>query len=446
MRHGAAAVLLACLFLVTPGRAQPTGGSPQISDPPLLEDFKLLGHNVDSWVLDRVFTFGVAELLAAPDPRIRFMGSFRQQLKSYKTPEELQTFMELAAQYMTWSANADEAAEALGSMPGGQIVLTNRGNETMVELFQRESQKRMMQIDSYTLLKNFQHDRPAGSVKPEDLQEAAPVKPVGEREAIRRLLRGWELNGVRYFLSHAGSPAISQHVWSYFGGQFRPTYRNSLNAILDPVQRRFQTVSVFDPGTEGVGLKPRPTEYPDSETNSIIAMIEFTGALPPAKLFSDWQTGIDAAELEQTLYLPGFNPHAAVLFTATELPRPEQPAKTINLPPVEVQSPDPLTRRVTVPPLTHNTVLLINSLRDQEWVTTLNGQPATLLLANGVAAAVLLPASETERTVELKRVPPKRTAFAMIAVAIGVLCVFAIIIVRRRNDAALQAELDGKTS
>jgi len=421
-RAGVGAVLLACLVLVTPGWAQQTGERPEISDPPLLEDFKLRGQGVDSWVLDHVFAFGDAELLAAPDPRIRFVGAFRKQLKSYVTPEQLQKFMELAAQYMTWSADANEAAEALNPMPGGQFVLTNRSNTAMVELFQRESQKRMMQIDSYTLVKNFQHDRPAGSVKPEDLALPASVGLGGEKEAIRRLLRGWELNGVQYFLSHAGSPLVSQH----------------------PVKRRFHTVSVFTPGVDGVGLNPLVTEYPDSETNSAIAMIEFTGALSPAKLFSDWRQDINETELEKILYRPGFNPHATVLLTAANLPVPEQPAKTINLPAVEMLSPDPVTRSVVVPPLPHNTLLLINSLRDLEWVTTVNGQPAALLLANDRAPAVMLPASDTERTVVLKREPPKRTAFAMIAVAIGVLCVFAIVIIRRRNEAILQAELDGR--
>ena len=115
-----------------------------------------------------------------------------------------------------------------------------------------------------------------------------------------------------------------------------------------------------------------------------------------------------------------------------------------TLPAVTVEAPDELTRQVVLPPLTHNVVLLINSLRDFDWVTTLDNQPATLLKANGRAPALLLAASDAERIVVLKREAPKGSAFAGIAIAVGALCLAAVLIIRRRNDAVIQADLDGK--
>ncbi len=439
----AVGVALGLLFPAT-GRTQAPEPGLLKGDPPLMEDFKLAGKGVDTWVLDKVFVMGDAEMLSAPDPRIQLMGRFRQQLKSYSTPESLQRFMELASQYMNWTAGAESSVDDLSQMPGGSIVITNRGNETYTQLIQRESQRRMEQIDSYTLVKNFQYDRAADALQPEDFAEPAVIGPMDERESIRRLLRGWELNGIRFLMTHAGSPVVSRHVWGYYGGQFSPTYRNSLNAVLDPVRRRFRTVQVYDPRSDGVGMQPRVSEYPDSETNSAIALVEFTGALPEAKLFSDWKSGLAEKALNDKLYQPGFNPHAAVLFSEPGLPTPDQPAKTLTLPAVTVEAPDELTRQVVLPPLTHNVVLLINSLRDFDWVTTLDNQPATLLKANGRAPALLLAASDAERIVVLKREAPKGSAFAGIAIAVGALCLAAVLIIRRRNDAVIQADLDGK--
>ena len=86
------------------------------------------------------------------------------------------------------------------------------------------------------------------------------------------LPRHWQLTNTRYLLGPAG-------------------FLDVLNQQLDPAQHRFRIVQRFaiapKPGVEQVTKLEELTAVPDD--NGPYALFEFTGALPRAKLYSNWQ-------------------------------------------------------------------------------------------------------------------------------------------------------------
>jgi hypothetical protein len=86
------------------------------------------------------------------------------------------------------------------------------------------------------------------------------------------LARHWQLTNVRYLLGPA-------------------SYLDSLNQQLDPAQKRFRIAERFDiapkPGVEQATKLEELTAVPGD--NGPYALFEFTGALPRARLYSNWQ-------------------------------------------------------------------------------------------------------------------------------------------------------------
>jgi hypothetical protein len=227
--------------------------------------------------------------------------------------------------------------------------------------------------------------------------------------------RHWQLTNVRYFLG----PAV---------------YLDSLNQQLDPAQKRFRIADRFDliPKQEVAvpnGISPEQfVDYlpPDLITarpsdDGAYALFEFTGALPRARLYSNWQlpasdkTAVDGltktnlgdggwAMLQQVgtndlltlneLASPAFDPWQTVLLAESPTV-PNPPASTTNdsSGTVEYTSYAPtdikLHTQATTP-----TVLLLNDQYDSHWRVTVDGKPAPLLRANFIMRGVYLTAGE----------------------------------------------------
>ena len=217
---------------------------------------------------------------------------------------------------------------------------------------------------------------------------------VGE---IQHVLRHWELSSTRFLLGISGNGIINEHIQGAYPGEIEraPIYSHALNAVLDPVQRRFRTIATYMPQSATDSNPNGLFEVPDGQ----IALVEFSGAIPRAKLFSDWQQGLGTDRANEILYSPGFNPHTQILLRQDGLPQPERPAATINLPPVKIES--ITTNRVVLkaPALEHNAILLLNDPFGPNWAVTIDGQTAEILCANNHARAVFLKPSETIRTV-----------------------------------------------
>ena len=108
----------------------------------------------------------------------------------------------------------------------------------------------------------------------------------GTTNTLHRLTRRWQLTNTRYLLGAAG-------------------FLDVLNQQIDPIQHRFRIVARFD-----IAPKPgiqNPSGLDLAELTAVIkpdgqyAVFDFTGALPRAKLYANWQVSTnDPATLTRT--------------------------------------------------------------------------------------------------------------------------------------------------
>jgi len=308
-------------------------------------------------------------------------------------------------------ADAEKAFKLLQTLPGGREFLTGN-NENLQAYFMETSLARHQQLLAHERIAALgrawhldwtRHIFPKLGIARARLGDFPPpaldeTNPQAHAEAIRQLIRQWELSSTRFFLCHAGNQSLSRQIRAEYSDLTLPTYRNALNNTLDPILRRFRFVESFD-------LSAAATQ--GSATNSSpVALMEFRGALPRASLLADWKSGVSETNANQILYRPGFDPHTRVLLQQAEVPQPEQPSQTWNLPKVEFVDAHATRVELKIPPIEFGTVLLLNDRHDPNWTVTLDGQPAPLLRANNHARAVHLPASDANRTVVFAYQPP----------------------------------------
>ena len=238
------------------------------------------------------------------------------------------------------------------------------------------------------------------------------------RAALRtNLARMWELTNTRWMLGVSGNLI------------------DDLNQLLDPTQRRFRLHTAFD-------LEPKPARLiPDRvgledvtvvpRTNGLCGLIEFTGALPRAKLFTHWEVAGDDQATLQKLVSPAFNPHQTVLVSG-QVPAPTARATNALAGTVTFESYDPkwivLRAKAESP-----SVLLLNDKHHPEWKVLVDGQPAPLLRANYLMRGVHLPAGEHKVEFLFQpRTPSLYVSFAGLALGVGV---GLYLVVTRRKEA-----------
>ncbi|MFO1478195.1 MAG: YfhO family protein [Verrucomicrobiota bacterium] len=251
-------------------------------------------------------------------------------------------------------------------------------------------------------------------------------------ETAERLPRWWQLTNTRYIL------AATELV-------------NYLNGALDPVQQRFHPVQRFNltlkPGVQHYSRGEDITAVPSPE--GAFALIEFTGALPRAKLYSNWQVPAlapgAAAEVAhysaitnapirlqqygtndyltlQKLSDPDFDPARTVLLAAPPADAPGAPAVSngTNGGTVQFASYAPKDIRFQTES-GEPSILLLNDRYDPNWKVTVDGKPAELLRANFIMRGVYVPAGK--HTVEFTYRIAGRTLFLSLA-GLGLALVF----------------------
>ena len=253
---------------------------------------------------------------------------------------------------------------------------------------------------------------------PEDLKMyLGALTPRGTPESAQLFVRRWELSNTRYLLGAAG-------------------YLDPLNQQLDPKLHRFRIVQRFEIGPKPGFLQPQRLEeltaYPKADGN--YALFDFTGALPRAKLYSNWQVNTNDQAVLQTLADLNFDPAKTVLVSTPQKNLPAL-ATNENSGTVEFQSYAPkhivFTAQATTP-----TVLLLNDKYDPHWRVTVDGQPAELLRCNFLMRGVYLEAGT--HTVKFDFSLPHRPLYVTLA-AIGVgilLCVALFVWTRREKTTA----------
>ena len=233
--------------------------------------------------------------------------------------------------------------------------------------------------------------------------------------------RLWQLTNTRYIL---GSKEVV----------------DQLNGMLDPVQKRIRLKMPF-----GLGLKPGVTP-PNASTATAdvvqlltttaseagpFAVLEFTGALPRTKFYTDWQAGLDDTQVLKQLRSMEFDPARQVLISETlgaGSPSSNSAAAEAS---IVAYAPKHITvkTRSAAPG-----ILLLNDRWHPDWKVTVDGQATPLLRANFLMRGVSVAAGE--HTVEYRFDPPHQALWvSLAAIATGLLLVGILILAPKPSSA-----------
>jgi hypothetical protein len=184
---------------------------------------------------------------------------------------------------------------------------------------------------------------------------------------IRSPARYWELTGAHYLLGLNGLVDL-------------------LNQQFDPQQQRFHVHTAFTMSQE---TADSPIEV-QTNTAGPFALIEFTGALPRAGLYSHWEVQTNDATTLQTIASPAFDPHKTVLI-ANDVPPPQANAGT-NASPGTVQITSYEPKRIQLKAdNTTPAILLLNDRYDPDWHVSVDGKEQPLLRCDFIMRGVYLP-------------------------------------------------------
>jgi len=198
------------------------------------------------------------------------------------------------------------------------------------------------------------------------------LSPHGTAESAQLFARRWQLSNTRYLLGPAG-------------------YLEVMNQQLDPAQHRFRIAQRFEIAPKPGILNPQRLEELTAvpAENGRYALFEFAGALPRAKLYSNWQVSTNDAANLKTLADLNFDPAKTVLVSTPQKDLPSV-ATNENSGTVEFQSYSPkkiiFTANATTP-----SILLLNDKYDPNWRVTVDGKPAELLRCNYLMRGVQVP-------------------------------------------------------
>jgi hypothetical protein len=271
----------------------------------------------------------------------------------------------------------------------------------------------------------MQHHFPFYGIQSLDIPQEPrmPADKAAYRGALgANLARLWELTGTRYLFGVVN-------------------LTDALNAQIDGGKGRFRPVMAFEFFQTKDGII-------GARTNAAgpALLMEFTGALPRAKLFANWQSGVADTNALATLAAANFNPHETVL-VAESIPAPSAPATNTAGLKAEITSyaPKKLTIRTSAPGTP--TVLLLNDKWDEGWSVTVDGKPAPLLRANYLMQAVALPAGE--HTVQFTFAPRSTIFFiSLTAVLLGLVLCGLLLVIRepREENGNQKSEVKGQRS
>jgi hypothetical protein len=209
---------------------------------------------------------------------------------------------------------------------------------------------------------------------------------------------------------------------------------NVLNELLDPVQHRFRIVKRFNMvAKEGVTNPTKISEQTaELSTNGVFALFEFTGALPRAKLYANWEVNTNGAANLRRLASPEFDPTKLVLITDPIAPPAAATATNDNPGTVEFSHYEPnhiiLKANASVP-----SILLLNDRFEENWKATVDGRPTKLLRANFIMRGVQL--DPGTHTVDYRYAPPVPLFYVTsAAIILGIILLGFVAVSNRRQE------------
>jgi hypothetical protein len=226
---------------------------------------------------------------------------------------------------------------------------------------------------------------------------------------IPRAIRLWQLTNTRYLL--AGMEWVAP-----------------LNQLGEP-KNSFRTVMRMS-----VVNKPGITQPEDQgdvtvQTNSDgpVALIEFTGALPRAKLYANWKT-VDNTNALQLLGSASFDPEKTVL-VSKDTPVAQAPGSP-DADPGTVKISHYKSKDLTLEADAKTpAVLLLNDRTGEFWNVWVDQKPGSVLLCNDIMRGVFVPPGH--HTIEFRYQPPlKLLCISLTAFGLGILLAGFVIVTR----------------
>ncbi len=218
--------------------------------------------------------------------------------------------------------------------------------------------------------------------------------PDKEAEVPRILGRRWQLTNTRYLIAATNFLDFLEQV--------------------DPVRHRFRLVERFDvlpkPGILRATLPEQLTAAPAER--GAFALFEYSGSLPRAKLYANWQVNTNAQAVLEQLTSPAFDPEQIVLVTG-EVPLPANTAGAATVGGT-VESVTYASKHVVLKcDAPQPSVLLLNDHFDPHWKVSVDGRQRTLLRCNYVMRGVYL--EPGVHTVEFRFQPPVQSLYVSLA-------------------------------
>ncbi len=180
-----------------------------------------------------------------------------------------------------------------------------------------------------------------------------------------------------------------------------------------------------------------PSGFDLSELTAVIkpdgqyAVFDFTGALPRAKLYANWQVSTNDEVTLQKLASGDFNPAETVL-VADPLPA-AGPGGVTNQNAGTVEYLDYAPKRIVLrAQAACPAVLLLNDHFDSTWKVTVDGKPQELLRCNYLMRGAYLP--KGSHSVEFRYAPPMTPFYVSLAAVVVALCLLGCLAVGRRQE------------
>ncbi|HJO10182.1 MAG TPA: YfhO family protein, partial [Verrucomicrobiota bacterium] len=225
--------------------------------------------------------------------------------------------------------------------------------------------------------------------------------------------RHWELTNTRWLLGGTNDVA-------FFNRQFDSGKGRFAEATNFAVGLRPGTKNPNAPGTEDFTTQFNPAgQY---------SLIRFDGALPRAKLYSQWQMQTNDAATLEILAKREFDPHITVLVNSPVASTTAAPGQATGE--VSIQSYRPKEIRLTAQAAVES-VLLLNDHWSPHWRVTVDGQAAELLRCNYVMRGVRLSSGEHE--VVFRFQPPMTWLYVSLASLLGGFGLLGFVIVDERK-------------
>jgi hypothetical protein len=252
--------------------------------------------------------------------------------------------------------------------------------------------------------------------RPRDDPASATVALVGRR---------WELTNTRYVLG--------------------PTKDlDFMNRSVDPVQHRFRIVERFEiapqPGITLPRLAEDFTAVPNPDGS--YALFEFTGALPRAKLYSNWQINTNNQATLDQLASTSFDPEQTVLVAGGLAALPRAPDSPQMPGTVELESYAPKEIHLKAD-AANPAVLLLNDRFDPHWNVVVDGKPEMLLLCNYFMRGVYLAPGTHE--VEFRFQEPAWSLFISLAALGAGLVLLGLVLNTSREREQPKPNIAGQT-